>query len=103
MDTWLGDIPLCRKYPILFYLALNQNIAVFDVTWNDWAIRFRVRLQSAVRDKLASLLNRVALNDEKYTTIWRWSKTKKFTIKSVYEFLISDDSGNSFRRVWKAN
>jgi hypothetical protein len=64
MDTWLGDIPLCRKYPILFYLALNQNIAVFDVTWNDWAIRFRVRLQSAVRDKLASLLNRVALNDD---------------------------------------
>jgi hypothetical protein len=44
-------------------------------------------------------LKRVTLNDENDVGIWKWSKTKKFIVKSVYEFLTSDEIGNSFSRV----
>jgi hypothetical protein len=34
--------------------------------------------------------------------IWKWNASKIFSVKSVYEHLMKDDHGNSYKRVWKA-
>jgi hypothetical protein len=32
---------------------------------------------------------------------WKWTPSKKFTVKSMYEHLTKDDCGPKFKRVWK--
>jgi hypothetical protein len=44
-------------------------------------------------------LNRVQLTPEKDKVLWKWTTSKKFSIKSVYNFLTRDDSGPPFARV----
>jgi hypothetical protein len=41
-----------------------------------------------IRDKwyeLTDRLNNISLNDENDVTIWKWTSSKKFIVKSVYE------------------
>jgi hypothetical protein len=47
-DLWTGDMPLCRKYPILFDLCENQDCSVYDVAREGLVIRFKVRLPPAL-------------------------------------------------------
>jgi hypothetical protein len=44
----------------------------------------------------------VMLSGEKDVAIWKWSPSKKFTVKSVYARLRKNDEGSSFERVWKS-
>jgi hypothetical protein len=34
--------------------------------------------------------------------IWKWSPSKKFTVKSVYAQLTKNDADPSFKRIWKS-
>jgi hypothetical protein len=70
-----------------------------------WVIQFKIRLNGIIRDQwydLARKLNNATLNDEDEIALWRWSKSKSFTVKSVYEHLTSNGSGNDYRSTWKA-
>jgi hypothetical protein len=70
-----------------------------------WVIQFKIRLNGIIRDQwydLARKLNNATLNDEDEIALWRWSKSKSFTVKSVYEHLTSNGSGNDYRSAWKA-
>jgi hypothetical protein len=61
-------------------------------------------LQGLVREQWYSLttkLNGVILNNEKDKIYWKWSPSKVFTVKSVYEHLTKDDDGPKFQRVLK--
>jgi hypothetical protein len=51
---------------------------------------------------MASKLNRVVLGAKLDAVSWKWTVSKAFLIKSVYEHLTKDDSGPSFKRIWKA-
>jgi hypothetical protein len=42
------------------------------------------------------------LNDNKYVAYWKWTTSKRFTVKSVYEHLTRHDNGPDYKRVWKA-
>jgi hypothetical protein len=68
LDLWTGDMPLCRKYPILYDLCENQDCSVFGVAREGWVIRFKVRLPPILVDRwyeLASYLNTITLNNDK--------------------------------------
>jgi hypothetical protein len=70
--------------PILYELCANQKVPVFEVASEDWVIHFKTRLQGIVRGQwydLAVKLNNVVLNDEKDVPLWRWTASKKFTVK----------------------
>jgi hypothetical protein len=57
-----------------------------------------------IRDKwyeLTDRLNNISLNDENDVTIWKWTSSKKFIVKSVYEHLTKEDYGSGYKRVWK--
>jgi hypothetical protein len=96
LDVWLDDQPLCTRYPVLYELSMDKNCYVYEMTNAEWVIRFRIRLQGILREQwyqLAARLNRVSLNEEKDQPIWKWTTSKRFTVKSVYASLTKTDSG----------
>jgi hypothetical protein len=105
LDKWLDDKPLCASYPIMYDLCPNQKAFVHEVVVAGWVVRFETRLQGIVRDQwyeLTSKLNRVSLNHDKDVAIWKWNKSRKFTVRSVYEHLIRSDVGLTYSKVWRA-
>jgi hypothetical protein len=44
----------------------------------------------------------VVLSEDPDEVIWKWSKNKVFSVKSVYEHLTKDDRGSSYRQIWKS-
>jgi hypothetical protein len=105
LDNWMGDTPLCQTYPVLYDEAINKNSSVWDVKMQGWVVRFRTRLQGVIRDQWyahAIALNNFPLNDSKDEAYWKWTTSKKFTVKSVYEHLTRHDNGPDYKRVWKA-
>lgn len=102
LDSLMDGIPLCQIYPILFELATYKKCSVCEVKDNDWVIQFKIGLQGKVRAQwyeLADSLNTISLNIESDVTIWKWTDSKKFTVKSIYEHLIKEDSGPGYKRV----
>jgi hypothetical protein len=51
---------------------------------------------------LAVKLNSVTLSDTSDIVLWKWNASKKFSVKSVYDHLTSDDSSLNYKRIWKA-
>jgi hypothetical protein len=104
-DTWLGDKPICVDYPILFDLCDDQNVSVRNVAQAGWVIRFKVRLPPMIRDQwysLAQKLNDVSFNGDQDKVVWKWSASRKFTVKSVYNHLTKNGNGPAYRNIWKA-
>jgi hypothetical protein len=105
LDSWLENSPLCQVYPILYDLTLNKNCSVAEVKEKGWVVQFRIRLQGLLRDQwyeMAAKLNRVSLCAKPDTVSWKWTVNRDFLVKSVYEHLTKDDSGSSYKRIWKA-
>jgi hypothetical protein len=103
-DIWLGDKPLCISYPVLFDLCVHQNCSVYEAAQNDWVINFKSKLHGILRDQwyhLAATLNTVILNGEQDKPFWKWTPSKSFRAKSVYEHLSRGNFG-PFRRICKA-
>jgi hypothetical protein len=46
-------------------------------------------------------LNNVTLAEENADIFWKWSPSKTFTVKYVYEHLTRDDEGLKYQTVWK--
>jgi hypothetical protein len=42
------------------------------------------------------------LDSDKDQAVWKWNASKKFSVKSVYDFLARNDVGLSYSRVWRA-
>jgi hypothetical protein len=105
LDTWMGKDPLCVAYPILYDLCLKQNSSVCEVAAAGWVVHFKIRLPPVLRDQwyeLAAKLNTITLKDDKDEVRWKWSSSKKFTDRSVYQQLASNEGGEAFRDIWKA-
>jgi hypothetical protein len=51
---------------------------------------------------LARKLNAVSLDAEEDKPIWRWTKNKMFSIKSMYLQLTKLDNGNAYNVIWKS-
>jgi hypothetical protein len=49
-----------------------------------------------------SITRGVTLNDDRNIAIWKWTASKKFSVRSVYEQLSRDESGPNYKRIWKA-
>jgi hypothetical protein len=90
---------------MLFNEAVNQKCSVLEVKEWGWVVQFKTRLQGVMRAQwydLASKLNRFPWHEEKDVAFWKWSASKKFTVKSVYNHLTKTDDGPNFKRVWSA-
>jgi hypothetical protein len=54
LDTWLGEKPLCLRYPYLYDLSSKQKCSVHEVAMNIWNVDFRIRLHGELRDQCMS-------------------------------------------------
>jgi hypothetical protein len=90
---------------MLFELVVNQKCSMNEVKVNGWVVQFKHRPQGIIRAQwyeLASKLNIFPLNEEQELVLCKWSPSKSFTIKSMYEHLTKHDSGCAYKRTWKA-
>jgi hypothetical protein len=56
----------------------------------------RTRLHGVIREQwyaLAVALNNFTLNESRDESYWKWTTSKMFTVKSVYEHLTRHDNG----------
>jgi hypothetical protein len=84
---------------MLYEVCQNKNSSVYEVASDERVLRFKVRLQCVLCKQwydLASRLNRVQLSHEKDKVLWKWTASKKFSIKYVYNFPTSEDSCPSY-------
>jgi hypothetical protein len=105
LDHWMSDEPICKKFPILFELTVNQKCSVHEVAAADWVIQFKIRLPPIIRDqwyRLATMLNEVNLNDARDNVRWKWTPNKQFSVKLVYLHLTRDENRVAYREIWKA-
>jgi hypothetical protein len=105
LDPWLDDDPICTMYPILYGLATHKELSVYDAAAAEWVIQFNIRLPPLIRDqwyRLVTQLNGVCLNDNKDNVFWKWTPSRKFTIKSVYMHLTRGENGETYKEIWKA-
>jgi hypothetical protein len=105
LDHWMGDGPICMRFPMLYELAVNQKCSVYEVAEADRVIRFKIRFPPIIRDQwysLASLLNEVNLSDNKDSVRWKWTSNKQFSMKLVYLHLTSNENGMAYSEIWKA-
>jgi hypothetical protein len=71
LDIWLGDKPLCQKYPILYELCEEES-SVYQVQQKSWAVKFRSHLPSILTSQwyeLADRLSHVGLSGGQDVTI----------------------------------
>jgi hypothetical protein len=89
---------------MLYELSLNQKCSVHDVKMSGWVISSNpfCKVLRAQWYSLAERLNNVTLSDENNQVLWKWSPSKVFGVKSVYEHLTQNGNGPDFERVWKA-
>ncbi len=109
-DIWLGEYPLSTHFHQIYCAVRRQNSRVQDCYGpNDWKWRkicsgFTPRSQSEeiLLGDFKTFLSGFHLHDVRDGVRWRWSKSKAFSVKSMYLFL--QDSGVvdiRFDHLWK--
>lgn len=102
----LGDKALRETYPILFDWCTNKKITVYAFLEGGGHISFDRWLPPILFNQWLQVLDRVysfSLENNRDIPVWKWNKSGSFTTKSVYERLTSNDQGNSYKYIWRAN
>jgi len=90
--------------PTLYILCDQKEINVADVKGGDVQITFRRRLTEELQlcwDGIMTDVDRYQLQDSEDLVVWQIGKTKKFSVKSLYNALTQTDAGSDHRRIWK--
>lgn len=104
-DWWVGSKPLKDAYPILYNICFNHEISVAEVINMGWdRFTFRRDIRGDKADLWASLKARceeVRMYGGKDEPQWMLTVDRKFSIKSLYLFLIKCDIGFKHKFLWK--
>ena len=105
-DTWLGDKPLSHQYPNLYNIAQRKQVSVASVLAlaPPPNIVFR-RALTGIRWirwlHLVSRLMEVWLTTSQDEFKWGLTRSRKFTVKSMYLDLLSDQTRYLRKYIWK--
>jgi hypothetical protein len=103
-DPWLFDEPLAVVVPTLFELSKNKSISVAQAIQGE-PICFRRWLHFELRaqwEKVWEAARNFQLDNSQDNIFWNLGKSRKFTVKSVYDGLTKDDSGLYHKKIWKS-
>src|SRR5690242_9138067 len=101
---WLDDAPLSLHCSSLFELCNNKNITVNEFFEKNGSLCFRRWLPTILNNQWETLKSRVLnlhLIDEPDEISWKWTRTGKITIKSIYDQLTSSEAGDPYNKIWK--
>jgi hypothetical protein len=104
-SSWIGDLPLADKFPILFDLAYDKDISVNKVLSSNFEVlSFRRRIignLSVMFEELLGCCNNHSLSDQDDIIVWCLGK-KGFSVNSLYKKKISDQVAVSYKFLWKS-
>jgi hypothetical protein len=95
-DVWIGDSPLCFKFPRLFSLSTQKEVCVGEVLKVDgerrwWEFAWRRNLFQWEVDRellLCEHLTNVRFSNESDVWLWKLDPGNGFSVKSAYEALV---------------
>jgi hypothetical protein len=93
-DIWLGKVSLAQQYPSLYNIVHHKNVIVAHVlAQTPLNISFRRLLNGNKWTswlQLCRKLMTVNLNEESDCFVWNLTTNGLFTVKSMYEDIMSD-------------
>lgn len=104
-DQWCGAVSLKDKFPQLMEICNDQVITVSNLAARNWNLSFRRWLDAPLQNQLRrpqDILFSFPLSEGKDPPKWLWEKNGRFSVKSMYESLCSNEIGNSYRSLWKS-
>jgi len=103
-DPWLFEQPLCVITPELFTLSEQKHVYVRDVKNGNIQLTFRRWLSNDLRtiwSKIWELVELFQLNEQDDIIKWKWENKGKFTVRSTYNKLTTNDNGPHLKSIWK--
>jgi len=103
-DKWLYPQPLCISDPILFELCECKDVSVEKIRSGEVHITFRRWLLIELRSRWEEIwcdASSFILVNEPDKIIWTLEKNQKFSVKSAYNALTSNDAGIYHKKIWK--
>lgn len=104
-EHWIGDMPLCNKFPRLYNLTYKHFVSIAEVVHSDWGcIRFRRALREETRMmwiELLQLCGDIELNNEQDRCFWKLTKSGVFSVGSLYKFIKDRQVQIAYKDLWK--
>ena len=104
-EPWLYPRSLCIMHPALYDLCQDKSISVHSFLQKQAQLSFSRWLPQILFDSWLSIVDKVysyPFENENDVVSWKLCKDGTFTTRSVYDMLTSDDTGYSFKSIWKA-
>jgi len=101
LDNWVGDTPLCVRFPRLYDLAENKGVMVREMDRRGWVVggdawewrRCLLAWEEESVTECSSLLCNIVLQDHVLDR-WRWvmDPINGYCVKGVYQYLTLSDT-----------
>lgn len=104
-DAWCGHTPLSQLFPSLHAISNDLGCTVRELADRRWNFSFKRWLDEHNQRCLVELgdkLMGVRFNQDRDKPVWKWEKSDKFSVKSIYTHLSSNGIDRSFKHLWKA-
>jgi hypothetical protein len=104
-DTWLGNKALAEQYPSLYNIVQRKQVTVANVL-NQIPLNIRFHRTSTESRwrlwlQLVQRLMSVQLTNENDVFVWGLTTSGAFTVKSMYLYLLDDDTKYLKKYIWK--
>jgi hypothetical protein len=103
-DSWLNEKPLCVLFPEMFKFCEQTNLLVDQARSNPQTISFTRWLEDDTLEAWLTILNdmrQVQFTSANDVVRWKLGSGDRFSVKSVYNALIVNDSGPYHKKNWK--
>jgi hypothetical protein len=104
-DSWCGSLSLKDRFPNLFEICFDQKCSVATICHRKWRLHFRrwlsEELQNQLRD-LHNMLFKYKCDEHADKAIWKWEKSGKFSVKSLYKHTFGNGDGEENKQLWNA-
>jgi hypothetical protein len=106
-DTWVGSIPFSIRYPAIYTIVRDPHATVANVmATSPLNVSFRRALVDNnlnVWNSLVAQLLNVEIGEGSDTFRWDLTQTGKFSVKSMYSYLINTSPPVQHKKIWKLN
>ena len=105
-DWWVGSRPLKDLYPRLYNISFDHNISVAEAVNRGWqGFSFRrtlTRYTTELWNSPKQRCEKVRMHGGQDQPLWMLTKSRQFSVKSLYSKLIGGSPTNRFSQIWKA-
>lgn len=105
-DVWgVNDTPFCAQFSDLYSICLKPQITLRSFLENMTVVTFRRRLTPVMQvhwETIKKHATEMTLTIEQDQVSWKFEKSGRYSVKSMYKWLEKDLHGAHHRWIWKA-